>query len=157
MRGELALPRQQRGAHFGDRSHNRRGAGDFLARQPRVAERCWIDLPCRLCRGFRIGGVAAATEDQERRRTVELASIEMSEAETFGQPARQGALAGSGGAINRDNKGSGFVHACSASPAPSRFIKGRKSGKLVAIGRASSIRTGSRAARPSTRKAIAIR
>ena len=42
-------------------------------------------------------------------------------------------------------------------PTPSRVINCTKSGKLVAIGRASSIRTGSRAARPSTRKAIAMR
>src|SRR5207237_5909517 len=41
--------------------------------------------------------------------------------------------------------------------APSRLINGTKSGKLVAIGRLSSIATGWLAARPKTRKAIAMR
>ena len=49
-------------------------------------------------------------------------------------------------------------HACAAAPrAPSAFIKAEKPGKLVAMALASSTLTGSRAAAPRTRKAMAIR
>src|SRR4051812_44005008 len=103
----------------------------------------------------------------------------MGEPELVGQPPRQRALAGGGRAIDRDDKGlfrdpgpparvvragkiaavpvPAVAHGASIKRAPSRVISGTKSGKLVAIGLASSIRTGSRAARPSTRNAIAMR
>ncbi len=63
-----------------------------------------------------------------------------------------------GGALSSPPRG-GKHHCCwgSLNLAPIRLISGTKSGKLVAIGRPSSIRTGSREASPSTRNAIAMR
>src|SRR5260370_11651268 len=157
MRGEVALHRQQRGAHRRDRGDDGGSAGNLLVRQPRIVEHRRVDPPGGGRGGFRICRIGTGSQDQERRRAVELAGIEVGEAEAVGETPRQGALARSGRAVDRDNKRPDLAHAGSAKPAPSRFINGTKSGKLVAIDLASSIRTGSRAASPSTRKAIAMR
>ena len=64
------------------------------------------------------------------------------------------------GVSRRHQKRSRAVFSCRYAPpivAPSPFISAVNPGKLVAIGAASSMRTGVRVARPRTRKAIAIR
>ena len=136
--------------------------------QPRIAEKRRRDPARRRDRRARIGRIGALLEDEQGGRAVELAGVEIGEC----QIARRGGAPGcpcrkqpgrrsrrqTGGARSSPPRG-GKHHCCwgSLNLAPIRLISGTKSGKLVAIGRASSIRTGSRAASPSTRNAIAMR
>ena len=110
MGRELALERQQRGADCRDCGDDRGGAGDLLAKQPRVGEQRGIDPPRRGERRRRIGRVAAGFEHEKGGRAVELAGVEMRQAEALGEPARQRALARGGRPVDRDDKGAGRRH-----------------------------------------------
>src|SRR5437899_12202397 len=80
----------------------------------------------------------------------------MGKAETLGEAACERPLARSGGPVDGDDKGPGEHYSPVIVP-PRPLISPIKPGKLVATGAASSIRTGSLAARPKMRKAIAMR
>ena len=64
---------------------------------------------------MRIGRVAAGSENKMGRGAVKLAGIEMSQPETFGEAARQGALARGRRPVDRDDKGPGTADASSPS------------------------------------------
>ena len=139
-----------------------KGGDDRSCRRDRFAPQAWIREQPRMnktgstCRSRRIGRVARMLEDEESRRAVQRSGVEMSEAKVLGEATRERALAGGRGSVDRNNKRSSR-HASSLISPPSPFIRERKPGKLVAIGAASSMRTGSLAASPKIRKAIAMR
>ena len=103
-----------------------------------------------------MGRVTTLLEYEKGGCAVERAGIEMGKAEAFGEPTGERALPRSRRPVDRDNEGA-MPHYASPIAAPSRFIIEMKSGKLVPIGAASSMRTAVRAPRPRTRNAIAMR
>src|SRR4029077_7167406 len=103
-----------------------------------------------------IGRIAGLVEDEKRDRSVQRARVEMREPEAVGEAARQRALSRSRRAVDRDNKGVNR-HYSPRMTAPSPLISATKPGKLVAIGAASSLRTGRRGRGARTRNAIASR
>src|SRR6266404_3595127 len=113
-------------------------------------------MPRGFFRRHGIGRIAGLVEDEKRDRSVQRAGVEVREPEAVGEAARQRTLSRSRRAVDRDNKGVNR-HYSPRMTAPSPFISSTKLGKLVAIGAASSMRTGRRVARPRTRSAIAIR
>src|SRR5215472_10758268 len=153
---EIPLQVEQRTADAGKRGDHRSRRRDRFAPQAWVREQPRMDKAGSPCRSNRIRRVARLFEHEKRRRAIKCSGVEVGEAEMLGEAARKGALAGGSGSIDRNDKGRSR-HACCFIVPPSPFIRGRKSGKLVAIGVASSMRTGSLAASPKTRKAIAMR
>jgi len=136
--------------------HASGGMGNVFVAQPRVSEARKVQAARGFFRRYGIGRGTAGLEHTERRCAIKLAGVEMRETEPLGKPAGERALARCRRPVDRDDQRV-VRHPISGKPAPRRFNSGTKPGKLVAIGRASSISTGDVAARPMTRNAIAMR
>jgi len=105
MSREIALPFEQGGAHLRDRRDDRGGLRDRLGQQSGGIEGSHIDPPRGGRSSFPIGRIAAFGEHEMGGGAIELAGVEVGEAEALGEAARQGAFARSGRPVDRDNKG----------------------------------------------------
>src|SRR6185437_9132970 len=99
---KTALKFQQGGPDPGDRGHHRRGGGDGFVAQPPVLEHREIERPGGAFRDNGVGRVAQRHRF-ERDGAVEAARVEMSDAEMQGDAPRNGAFAGAGRSVDRDD------------------------------------------------------
>jgi hypothetical protein len=146
--GEAALEVEQRLAHGGNGGDDRGRLAHLATAQARLVEAPEIQRPRRRFRGRRILERAAGVEKGAGDPAVDEAGVEVRQPEMVGEAPRERPLAGGRRPVDGDD------HAIAA---PSSRIRGTKLGKLVAIIAPSSTVIPSRAARPMTRKAMAMR
>src|SRR5580658_295415 len=153
--GETALEVEQGRAHRRMGGHDRRRAPHILVTQARLGEAGRSERSRRAGGSIGIGRVETRRQHVAPDGTIECSSVEVGKVEPARKSPRQRPLARGGRPVDGDDEGQG--HAAGSIAAPNRRISPAKSGKLVSIVAPSSISTGVSAARPRTRKAMAMR
>src|SRR5262245_35501886 len=150
---EGALVIAKRLSHLGLTCNDRGRFTEAPVDQRGIIQRLEIELLRRTEGGCRIRWTCSPCQRVARNGAVELAGVEMSKRIMGGDALAERTLPRGCRSVDGDDHAQPLIE----NSAPSFVISFAKSGKLVAIMLASSTVTGSRAARPSVRKAMAMR